>query len=74
MYNLGAAGFIGLYIVEKLFERGYKVRAVVRDVKNEEKNKYLKALAPKPEQLELFEADLSANKYDEAFEGNLDIL
>lgn len=35
----GASGFLGTYVVQELLQRGYKVRAVVRDTK---KGEYLK--------------------------------
>lgn len=35
----GASGFLGTYVVQELLQRGFKVRAVVRDTK---KGEYLK--------------------------------
>eukprot|EP00933_Yihiella_yeosuensis_P036796 TRINITY_DN3059_c0_g1_i2.p1 TRINITY_DN3059_c0_g1~~TRINITY_DN3059_c0_g1_i2.p1 ORF type:complete len:358 (-),score=65.12 TRINITY_DN3059_c0_g1_i2:410-1483(-) len=67
----GATGFIGSHIVNELLQRGYHVRAPVRDPTNEEKVAHLKALASgKPGKLELMTGDLSqSGSYDAAFAG-----
>lgn len=53
----GASGFIGTHVVRELLERGYNVRATVRDADNEEKTAHLRAL-PGADRLELVSADL----------------
>ena len=40
----GAAGFIGGWVTRRLLERGYRVKACVRDVSNEEKVGFLKQM------------------------------
>ncbi len=40
----GAAGFIGGWVVRKLLQRDYRVRACVRDVNDETKTAFLKAM------------------------------
>lgn len=40
----GASGFIGTHMVRELLERGYTVRATVRDATNEAKTAHLRAL------------------------------
>ena len=44
----GATGFVGSWLVKKLLERGYRVRACVRDVSNERKVGFLKAMIRQP--------------------------
>jgi uncharacterized protein YbjT (DUF2867 family) len=42
---LGASGFIGAHVVKCLLEKGYNVRAVVRDASNKEKTAFLSEIA-----------------------------
>ncbi|CAE8611564.1 unnamed protein product [Polarella glacialis] len=69
----GASGFVGSHIVNELLQRGYRVRAALRDPNNEEKVGHLKAMALAPTcrgSLELVSGDLLApGSYDAAFAG-----
>ena len=40
----GSAGFIGGWVVKLLLDKGYRVRACVRDVNDEEKTAFLKEM------------------------------
>ena len=40
----GATGFVGGWVSRRLLERGYRVKACVRDVNNEKKVGFLKAM------------------------------
>ena len=42
----GAAGFVGGWVVHRLLERGFRVRACVRDVADEAKVGFLQGMAP----------------------------
>ena len=54
----GASGFVGSHCVKLLLERGYNVRATVRDAHNS-KSFFLKELVPTAaDRLQLFSADL----------------
>lgn len=64
----GANGFIGTWICRKLLEKGYRVRAVVRDPANAAKVAHLKGLAHS-ERLELAKGELNENDYNSAFVG-----
>ena len=56
----GASGFVGSYIVRELLQLGYRVRATVRNAKDERKTKFLRDLVPDAKHpLELFSADLT---------------
>ena len=66
---VGAAGFIGSYIVRLLFERGYKVRAVVRDIKNEARYAILKTFPHREDQLEFVEGDINSVDFEKVFQG-----
>ncbi|WQF85273.1 Putative NAD-dependent epimerase/dehydratase, NAD(P)-binding domain superfamily [Colletotrichum destructivum] len=58
----GGTGFIGLYVVKLLLERGHRVHTTVRSLKNTAKCKPLLDLqAQYPNSLSLFEADLLEN-------------
>ena len=63
---LGASGYIGGYIIEKLLDKGYKVRGVVRDLT---KAKFLKQFRQEEGQLELVVADINTGKYEEVVKG-----
>ena len=67
----GAAGFIGGWVVRELLDRGYRVRACVRDVANEERVGFLKAMgAYASGRLTLHTADLDDDGcFDEIFPG-----
>ncbi|KAK6938847.1 NAD-dependent epimerase/dehydratase [Dillenia turbinata] len=66
----GASGFIGSWLVMRLLERGYTVRATVRDPTNEKKVKHLVELPNAKTHLTLWKADLSEEgSFDEAIQG-----
>nr|CAC10526.1 dihydroflavonol 4-reductase [Arabidopsis thaliana] len=62
----GASGFIGSWLVMRLLERGYFVRATVRDPGNLKKVQHLLDLPNAKTLLTLWKADLSEEgSYDE---------
>ncbi|MCO5555380.1 hypothetical protein L7F22_008926 [Adiantum nelumboides] len=66
----GASGFIASWVVKLLLERGYTVRASVRDPENVAKTAHLMALPKAKERLELFKADLlEEGSFDAAVAG-----
>nr|ALT22074.1 Dihydroflavonol 4-reductase [Punica granatum] len=66
----GAAGFIGSWLVMRLLERGYTVRATVRDPNNMKKVKHLLDLPNAKTHLSLWRADLNeAGSFDEPIQG-----
>jgi len=67
----GAAGFIGGWVVQRLLERGYRVRACVRDVGDESRVGFLKATgAYASGRLTLHAADLdNIGCFDDIFRG-----
>ncbi|EFH39247.1 dihydroflavonol reductase [Arabidopsis lyrata subsp. lyrata] len=66
----GASGFIGSWLVMRLLERGYFVRATVRDPGNLKKVQHLLDLPNAKTQLTLWKADLSEEgSYDGAITG-----
>eukprot|EP00667_Euglena_gracilis_P013791 EG_transcript_14232 len=68
----GASGFIGSHICKCLLDRGFRVRAVVRNKDDAAKVAHLQALAAglPADRLAFFNGDLtSPGSYDEAFEG-----
>ena len=67
----GSAGFIGGWVVRRLLERGYRVRACVRDVGDDAKVGFLKAMPGFASgRLTLHAADLdNAGSFNEAFQG-----
>lgn len=66
----GASGFIGSWLVMRLLERGYTVRATVRDPTNVKKVKHLLDLPKAETHLTLWKADLAdEGSFDEAIKG-----
>lgn len=67
----GAAGFIGGWVVTRLLERGYRVRACVRRVDDDSRTGFLKAMrAYASGRLTLHAADLDTpGCFDEVFKG-----
>ncbi|KAK9285802.1 hypothetical protein L1049_025003 [Liquidambar formosana] len=66
----GAAGFIGSWLVMRLLEKGYVVRATVRDPDNMKKVKHLLELPNADTKLTLWKADLGEDgSFDEAIKG-----
>ncbi|XP_015692998.2 dihydroflavonol 4-reductase-like [Oryza brachyantha] len=66
----GASGFVGSWLVMKLLQAGYTVRATVRDPSNLGKTKPLLELPGSKERLTLWKADLSEEgSFDAAIRG-----
>ncbi|XP_010523603.1 PREDICTED: dihydroflavonol 4-reductase [Tarenaya hassleriana] len=66
----GASGFIGSWLVMRLLEHGYFVRATVRDPGNVKKVQHLLDLPNAKTHLTLWKADLSVEgSYDEPIQG-----
>ncbi|KAL8491341.1 hypothetical protein ACS0TY_023100 [Phlomoides rotata] len=66
----GASGFIGSWLVMKLLQRGYTVRATFRDPGNVKKVKHLTELPKADTNLTLWKADMKVEgSYDEAVQG-----
>ncbi|KAM0321922.1 hypothetical protein ACHAQA_009819 [Verticillium albo-atrum] len=67
----GGTGFVALYVVKLLLERGHTVHATVRDLKSKAKCKPLLDLQVQyPKQLSVFEADLMKNgSFKQAMQG-----
>lgn len=66
----GASGFIGSWLVMRLLEHGYLVRAAVRDPDNKKKAKHLLDLPHASTKLTLWKADLNEEgSYDEVIQG-----
>ena len=67
----GSAGFIGGWVVRRLLERGYRVRACVRDTEDAAKTTFLKEMPGYSSgRLTLHAADLdTAGCFDEIFKG-----
>ncbi|XAR73848.1 Dihydrokaempferol 4-reductase [Bertholletia excelsa] len=66
----GASGFIGSWLVMRLLERGYTVRATVRDPGNTKKVKHLLELPKAETNLTLWRADMNEEgSFDEAIDG-----
>ncbi len=67
----GSTGFIGGWVVRLLLDKGYRVRACVRDVNDEQKTTFLKAMPGyASRRLTLHSADLDeAGCFDEIFKG-----
>ena len=64
----GGSGYIASWIVHYLLEKGYQVRATVRDKKNKKKVEHLEKINSETKgNLDLFEADLtSEGSFDQA--------
>ncbi|KAM7518225.1 hypothetical protein LguiB_017187 [Lonicera macranthoides] len=66
----GASGFIGSWLVMMLLQKGYYVRATVRDPGNEKKVKHLLDLPNASTHLSLWKADLiDEGSFDDAING-----
>ncbi|KAL9449145.1 hypothetical protein AB3S75_011138 [Citrus x aurantiifolia] len=66
----GASGFIGSWLIMILLERGYAVRATVRDPDNKKKVKHLLELPKASTHLTLWKADLAEEgNFDEPIRG-----
>ncbi|XP_031273714.1 tetraketide alpha-pyrone reductase 1-like isoform X2 [Pistacia vera] len=66
----GASGYIASWLVKFLLQRGYTVRASVRDPKDTKKTEHLLALDGAKERFRLFKADLKEEgSFDSAVEG-----
>ncbi|MED6199532.1 hypothetical protein PIB30_076812 [Stylosanthes scabra] len=66
----GASGFIASWIVKFLLQRGYTVKATVRDPNNLNKVEHLLKLEGAKERLQLFKADLlEEGSFDSVVEG-----
>jgi dihydroflavonol-4-reductase len=67
----GASGYVGSHVTRELLERGYRVRATVRDAEDPSKTAHLRGLATDAEDsLELFSADLLEHgSFDRAIDG-----
>nr|BAH98155.1 dihydroflavonol 4-reductase [Tulipa gesneriana] len=66
----GASGYVGSWLVMKLLENGYTVRATVRDPKDQGKTKPLLDLRGADERLTIWKADLNdEGSFDNAING-----
>nr|CAA75996.1 dihydroflavonol4-reductase [Zea mays] len=66
----GASGFVGSWLVMKLLQAGYTVRATVRDPENVGKTKPLLDLPGATERLSIWKADMAdEDSFDEAIRG-----
>ncbi|KAJ6984788.1 hypothetical protein NC653_022941 [Populus alba x Populus x berolinensis] len=66
----GASGYIASWLVKLLLERGYTVKASVRDPNDAKKTEHLLALDGAKERLQLFKADLlDEGSFDPVVEG-----
>ncbi|KAJ4795341.1 Phenylacetaldehyde reductase [Rhynchospora pubera] len=66
----GASGFIASWIVKLLLQRGYTVRATVRDPSDLKRTQHLRELDGASERLHLFKADLlDEGSFDAAIDG-----
>ncbi|XP_014499795.1 cinnamoyl-CoA reductase 1 [Vigna radiata var. radiata] len=66
----GASGYIASWLVKFLLQRGYTVKATVRDLNNPKKVDHLVNLDGAKERLQLFKADLlDEGSFDSAVEG-----
>ncbi|XP_019412683.1 PREDICTED: cinnamoyl-CoA reductase 1-like isoform X2 [Lupinus angustifolius] len=70
VYVTGASGYIASWIVKFLLQRGYTVRATVRDPSNPKKIQHLVQLDGANERLQLYKADLlQQGSFDSAIQG-----
>ncbi|XP_024187315.1 phenylacetaldehyde reductase [Rosa chinensis] len=66
----GASGFIASWLVKLLLQRGYTVKATVRDPDDQKKTEHLLSLDGAKERLHLFKADLlEEGSFDPAVDG-----
>ncbi|PIA53495.1 hypothetical protein AQUCO_00900233v1 [Aquilegia coerulea] len=66
----GASGFIASWLVKLLLEKGYTVKATVRDPNNPKKTEHLRGLPGADERLHLFKANLlEEGSFDSIVEG-----
>ena len=66
----GAAGFVGCWLVTYCLERGYAVRACVRNVDDDAKVGFMKSMAAYGGKLTLHAADMTVEgAYDSIFQG-----
>ena len=66
----GAAGYVGSWITRLCLDRGYAVKACVRNVDDERKTAFLKAMPEYPDKLTLHSADMTLEgAYDDIFPG-----
>uniref|UniRef100_A0A2N9FS72 NAD-dependent epimerase/dehydratase domain-containing protein n=1 Tax=Fagus sylvatica TaxID=28930 RepID=A0A2N9FS72_FAGSY len=66
----GASGYIASWLVKLLLQRGYTVKATVRDTSDPKKTEHLLALDGAKERLQLFKADLlEEGSFDSAVDG-----
>ncbi|XP_061998628.1 phenylacetaldehyde reductase-like [Rosa rugosa] len=66
----GASGFIASWLVKLLLQRGYTVKATVRDPDDQKKTEHLLSLDGAKERLHLFKADLlEEGSFDTAIDG-----
>ncbi|KAJ4795342.1 Cinnamoyl-CoA reductase 1 [Rhynchospora pubera] len=66
----GASGYIASWLVKLLLQRGYTVRATVRDPSDPKRTEHLRALDGASERLHLFKADLlEEGSFDSVIDG-----
>ncbi|KAL8159409.1 hypothetical protein V2J09_000946 [Rumex salicifolius] len=66
----GGSGYMASWLIKLLLQRGYTVRATVRNLNDEKKTEHLLALDGAKERLHLFEADLlKESSFDSAIDG-----
>uniref|UniRef100_A0A7N2LCJ4 NmrA-like domain-containing protein n=1 Tax=Quercus lobata TaxID=97700 RepID=A0A7N2LCJ4_QUELO len=67
---IGASGYIASWLVKLLLQRGYTVKATVRDTNDPKKTEHLLSLDGAKERLQLFKADLlKEGSFDSAVDG-----
>ncbi|XP_050387747.1 phenylacetaldehyde reductase-like isoform X2 [Argentina anserina] len=68
----GASGYIASWLVKLLLQRGYSVKASVRDPNDKKKTEHLLALDGAKERLQLFKADLlEEGSFDSLVDGSV---